>query len=238
MPRVSFIIPAHNEAAYLGESLAALHHAARPLGGDYEVIVANDASTDATGDIARSYGARVVDVNRRQISAVRNAGAAVASGDTFVFVDADTLLPARTLRDALRALRRGSVGGGAMVRFDDDIGWWTRLSARMFTETWLGILRWAAGCFVFVRRPAFEAVGGFDEHYFIGEEMVISRALKRLGHFAIVRSPVITSARKLRRFSLWETNKTAIRLIAQGPAAWRRRDGLGLWYEDMGPHGT
>ena len=72
---ISFIVPAHNEEAYLGATLRAIHEAARPSGKSYEIIVVNDASTDDTAPIARQAGAKVLDVNLRKISVVRNAGA-------------------------------------------------------------------------------------------------------------------------------------------------------------------
>ena len=47
----------------------------------------------------------------------------------------------------------------------------------------------------------FEAVGGFDEQYFAGEEVYLTLALKKLGRFKILREPIVTSARKLRMHS-------------------------------------
>jgi glycosyltransferase involved in cell wall biosynthesis len=107
---ITFIIPAHNEEALLGRTLAALHESAQALselGGAYEIIVANDTSTDRTGTIALEHGARVVAVNRRQIAATRNAGARAAKGTLFMFVDADTVVTKRLVPAAVRALQRG-----------------------------------------------------------------------------------------------------------------------------------
>jgi glycosyltransferase involved in cell wall biosynthesis len=70
---ISFIIPAHNEEALIGGTLSALHDSARALGEPYEIIVANDASTDRTEAVALEHGAGVVAVNRRHIAATRNA---------------------------------------------------------------------------------------------------------------------------------------------------------------------
>ena len=57
---LSFIVPAHNEQLLIGHTLGALHAAGQALREPYEVIVADDASTDETGAIARAYGAQVV----------------------------------------------------------------------------------------------------------------------------------------------------------------------------------
>src|SRR5438105_3985712 len=75
---ISFVVPAHNEEATLPRTLAAIVKAAREVGQAFEVIVVDDLSTDATTSIAAGFGARVVPVNLRQISAVRNAGARAA----------------------------------------------------------------------------------------------------------------------------------------------------------------
>ena len=52
----------------------AIHCSARAVNEQYEIIVADDASTDRTAEIARSLGARVERVNYRQIAGTRNAG--------------------------------------------------------------------------------------------------------------------------------------------------------------------
>ena len=78
---ISFIIPAHNEAFEVGRTLQSVFAAARSEEEPFEVIVVNDASTDATAALARAAGARVIDVDLRKISAVRNAGAALRLAD-------------------------------------------------------------------------------------------------------------------------------------------------------------
>src|SRR5436190_24203963 len=75
---ISFIIPAHNEEFELSSTLAAIHAAASSAAQPYEIIVVDDASTDATSEIAARAGAKVIQINRRQIAAARNAGARTA----------------------------------------------------------------------------------------------------------------------------------------------------------------
>ena len=112
---ISFIVPAHNEQAYLPRTLRAIHEAARAAGLPYEIVVANDASTDATAEVAQANGARVVSVNHRQIAATRNSGARAALGERLFFVDADTTINARAVAEGLRAMDKGAVGGGGPV---------------------------------------------------------------------------------------------------------------------------
>jgi glycosyltransferase involved in cell wall biosynthesis len=115
---ISFIVPAHNEQTCLGRTLQAIHDSARVTGHTYEIIVVNDASTDATAEIAQQNNARGVNVNHRQIAATRNSGARAATGERLFFVDADTTINPRAVASALRAMDKGAVGGGAPVRFD------------------------------------------------------------------------------------------------------------------------
>jgi glycosyltransferase involved in cell wall biosynthesis len=227
---ISFVVPAHNEEAMLGRALRSIFAAAAATARPFEVIVVDDASTDRTSKIAAAAGARVVRVDLRQISAVRNAGARQARGDVLVFLDADTELPPRTLVAALAALDRGAVGGGARVIFDGPVNILMEFLTFLFVMVWFSF-GWAAGCFIFARRSAFEAVGGFDQQYFIAEEMYLSRALARVGRFVILRQQVITSGRKTRMYSMREMLSKSIRLLLRGPSAFRQREGLDLWYE-------
>ena len=92
-------------------------------------------------------------------------------------------------------------------------------------------MRWAAGCFVFAQRESFERVGGFDENHYFGEEMYISKALKRDGRFVIVREPVITSARKFRTYSIVEMLTALGGILLAGPKVTRGRDHAQWWYD-------
>ena len=228
---VSFVIPAHNEEAELGNCIAAIRKSANRLCLKHEIIVSNDDSTDRTPEIARQLADKTVDVQLRNIGAVRNAGAAIAENDLLVFVDADTILPAVTLNKIIQSVNDGALGGGANVRFDQRLDPLRFLLAYTFTTIWLGLFRWAAGCLVYVRRETFEQIGGFDKDYFAAEELFLSREIKRRGKFKIVRKPVLTSARKLRMYGFWEMIFIACNGLFRGPNYWKKKDGLGLLYD-------
>ena len=193
------------------------------------MIVADDGSTDATASIAREHGARVVTVAARQIAAARNAGARASTGGSLIFIDADTLVSAAVLRAAVDAMAAGVAGGGAIVHIDGRIPLYLRPATMIFP--WLlSALRLAAGCFIFCTRPAFDAVGGFDETLYATEEIALSRALKRHGRFVILRVPVLTSGRKLRSHSAAEILGLFGVALRSGRGALRTRRHLGLWY--------
>ena len=229
---ISFVVPAYNEEKYLAPTLDAIHGAARASGEDYEIVVADDASTDATAQVAERHGARVVRVENRQIAATRNAGARAATGDRIFFVDADTTVSAALLAEALAAFRQGAVGGGAPVRIDPAPRW-ARWFMKIFVPLYFGLARWAAGCFVFCTRAAFEAAGGFDERYYASEEVHFSKALKRVGRFAMLKTFVTSSSRKIEGRSAGEMLRITAGSLAGGEAGLRRRGAhTAFWYPD------
>ena len=227
---LSFIIPAYNEEALIEATVKQLHVAATALGRDYEIIVANDASTDQTAKIAEAAGARVVDCDNRQIAATRNAGAASANGDVFIFVDADTLVPAETLRAAMRALENGAIGGGATIKFRGRLSVTAHFTAAIVQQL-MHLSGMVGGCFMFMSRSAFETVGGFDEAFYASEEVWLAMALRRRGRFVVLIQHVRTSGRKMRQNGVFQLLKGGAIIMLRGPAGVQKRDGLELWYD-------
>ena len=215
----------------MAETLEALHTAGRASNQAYEIVVADDASTDSTVEIALQNNAVIVSVAHRQIAATRNAGAKAASGDWFIFVDADTLVNESVVLAAIQAMRNGAVGGGSGMRFDEPSPLYARLLlslvVRLFRATDL-----AAGCFLFCTRNAFDKVAGFDEDYFGAEELVMSRALKQQGKFLILKQAVTTSARKLRTYSMKEVVSLTFGIFRHGMKAVKQREGMEFWYAE------
>ena len=226
---ISFIVPAYNEEALIGRTLEAIDQAGRCAGEPYEIVVADDASSDRTAEIAESHGARVVNVNLRQIAGTRNAGAREATGDKLIFVDADTVVSNKVVHAAIDEMRRGAAGGGCAVDFDGKLPRYAELMfpvmVRIFRAT-----GFACGCFVFCTRRAFDATGGFDETLFASEEIAMSRALKRQGRFVVLRESVTSSGRKLRMYSGREVLRLFGCILLAGPKGLKRRDGLDVWY--------
>ncbi len=225
---LSFVVPAYNEELELPATIDAIHNAAKDQ--QYEIMVVDDASTDATSKIAQDAGARLVSINRRQIAAARNAGAHAAAGEILFFVDADTRINKKHVTGAIAALEEGCSGGGARMVVGDSIPLWARVCTKAFCAFYFA-LNLGAGAFLFTTRKNFDAVGGLDERFFIGEEIYFSIALRRLGRFRILREPVVTSGRKLRMYSAREILGNSLSVILRGPRAARSREGLHIWYD-------
>ena len=234
-PEISVIVPAWNEADELPRTLPALQCALGELGLAAEIVVVDNASTDNTATIAREHGARVVSEVERQIARARNTGARAAHGRVLIFVDADTWPSGELLRAACSALDSGTVcGGGAQVAFEN-------LDRRLYrsgTALWNALARrfhLAAGCFVFATREAFEAVGGFSEQVYAGEEVAFSIHMQRWGRrhgqrFVVLPEPaVLTSGRKADWYSLWQ-HLGLLALLTVFPFALRFRKLCGFWY--------
>jgi glycosyltransferase involved in cell wall biosynthesis len=226
---ISFIIPAYNEELELSSTIASIRVAASGVTQPCEIIVVDDGSTDATAELAAQASARVISINRRQIAAARNAGARAAQGDYLFFVDADTRINPKHIYEAIAALKAGHAGGSARVITDGTIPMWGRIFVRAFCTVYFA-LKLGAGAFLFTTRRSFDAIGGFDEQYFIGEEVYFSLALRNLGRFKVLREPIVTSGRKLRMYSARHVLGRSLSIIIRGPRAARSRAKLDFWY--------
>lgn len=234
---ISFVVPAYNEELELPATLASIKRAAEDAAQGFEIVVADDASTDRTPEIAAALGARVVHINRRQIAAARNAGAAAARGDILFFVDADTRINTAHVVEALALLRNGCAGGGARMAPDGHIPPWARVGVGIFSAIYFGA-NLGAGAFLFTTRANFERAGGFDEQYFAGEEFYFTQAMKKLGRFRLLKEPVLTSGRKLRMHSAGRIFQQCVRIGLSGRRAVRSRQRLNLWYDGQREHAT
>lgn len=234
-PDYSIVIPAYNEAELLPAALASVAKAMAGAGGlAGEVVVVDNASTDCTAQLAKDAGARVVFEPHRQIARARNAGAAAAHGRYLIFLDADTCVTPALLKRTLQALESGRFcGGGTGVAFDERLAPGARAMIRLWSLL-SKLCRWAAGSYVFCRRDAFLAVGGFDERFYASEEVHFSRALHRWGRrrglpVIILDEPAVTSCRKVKWFSFGQMARYALRL-ALNPSLLRSRQGCRPWY--------
>ncbi len=183
------VVPVLDEAAIIVGALQAL----APLRSrGAEVVVADGGSSDGTANLARPFADRVIAAPHGR-GAAMNAGVALGTGEMLLFLHADTTLPANADRLIAPALMRRAWG-----RFDLRIAGrhpLLALVARMINcrSRLTGIATGDQA--IFVRREAFEAVGGFPDLPLM-EDIAISRKLKRLCRPVCIATPVVTSGRR------------------------------------------
>ena len=197
--KLSIIIPTLEEAANIGATLAALA-SARAAGA--EIIVVDGGSRDATRALAGPLADRVIEGPRGR-AAQMNAGARAASGDAFLFLHADTLLPAAAYQAVEAALKSGRTWG----RFDVAIAGSDPMLAvvALFMNARSRFTGVATGDqAVFVARAAFEAAGGFPDIPLM-EDVALSKTLRRRSQPACLRERVVTSGRRWERRGTFRT---------------------------------
>ncbi len=208
--RFSVIIPAYNEERYLPRLLESIEVARANYSGgpdQIEVIVANNDSTDATAAVATARGARVVHVARRRISAARNGGARVSTGEILSFIDADSAIHPQSFNAIDRAMKTGryvwGVTGAVLER---------KSLPLLLTHYMFMPMVWTTGLDIglsFCRREDFEAVGGYDESCLYAEDVLFPWALRRLGRSRgqrltrLPRVKALSCTRKFDQFGEW-----------------------------------
>lgn len=234
--KISFLIPAYNEEKSLPTTLQNLIRITNSLTLDQaEIIVCDNNSSDRTRAIAESFQAQVVFEGKNQISRARNRAASVATGDLFIFVDADTEPTLELVSEAIHCIKaRHWVGGGSEVTVEA-----LTFESRILVGLWKTLSRmtqFAAGSFIFIDRRAFEALHGFSEEIFAGEEIDFSIRAKRLAKKwnrpwgVLTAHPVKTSARKMHLYSTKERIRLMGRLILNG-GRMRSKSGCDMWYD-------
>jgi glycosyltransferase involved in cell wall biosynthesis len=238
--KISIVIPAFNEELLIGETLASIQRSGTAFtrrGWQIESIVCDNNSTDHTSEIAKSAGASVVFEPVNQIGRARNTGAAAASGDWLIFVDADSNPTEGLFEDVGKAIESGRVvAGGSTVKFDTS----EYFAANVMTLVWNTLSRVAkllAGSFIFVEAGAFREVGGFSSELFAAEEIELSNRLRtytrKQGKKMVVlhEHPLLTSSRKMRLYKSSEHLRFVIRAALFPRKTLRNRDKCPNWYD-------
>jgi glycosyltransferase involved in cell wall biosynthesis len=199
---ISIVIPAYNEEKYLGETLKSVFDQDYPR-ENYEVIVADNNSTDRTGDIARELGAKVVVCPQKGVAATRQTGFEAATGEILVGTDSDTLVS----RDWLTKINRVfqdeeiiAVTGSATMNSKSFIN---RFMAKQLFPVTMSTLfffgKKSLNGFNFaVRAGSFVKVGGIDKTLVSAEDVDLGIRLAKIGKVVFVPSlTVVTSSRRI-----------------------------------------
>ncbi|MCM0590755.1 MAG: TIGR04283 family arsenosugar biosynthesis glycosyltransferase [Gloeotrichia echinulata DVL01] len=225
--KISIIIPTLNEAGNIKQAIASTQPST-----NIEVIVVDGGSQDDTREIAQSLGAKVISSSPGR-AVQMNTGALAASGDILLFLHADTRLPTEFDIMIRTALQQPGIVAGAFTLQIDTSGWgirWVEWGVNWRSRLWQMPYGDQA---IFITKEIFQQIGYFRELP-IMEDFELIRRLKPIGRIAIIKVPVITSARRWLQTGILKTtliNQIVIiaYLLGVSPArirSWYRREKL------------
>lgn len=207
MTDVSFIIPAKNEQETLPELLASIE--AQTADVEFEVVIVDDGSTDDTKAIAErfvervDFDATVVEVDVADDGAARNAGAEVADGEWYAFIDADTILEDEYLEEMLAFATENDLdAAGSHCRYYGERRWVEHFSTLFVNHLCLSSFRLLLPGFnIFVRADAFEAIDGFREVPL--SDQAFNKDVQEYGEAGVRKKKLVsTSQRRAERMGL------------------------------------
>lgn len=195
---ISIIVPTYNEEEFLARCLDSVLAQQEKC----QLIISDGGSKDGTLEIARRYTGLIISREMPDLTAQLNAGAGLASGEILLFLHADSKLAPGSLA-RFKKLPEQVIGGTFTMKLDGN-----RSSYRLLelggniycrlTHTYFGDRG------IFVRTDAFQKLGGFKPLPIMAD-VEFSHRLKRLGKTALLKGPVVNSARKFDRESPWRS---------------------------------
>ena len=211
--RLSFVIPAYNEEAYLPACLDSILAQIKNVPGGAEVIVVNNASRDKTREVALSYpGVRLIDEPQKGLTFARQAGFKACTGDLIANVDSDSRLTPGWVETVLQAFdgdKKLVAISGPLVyydllprqRFSVQIFYLIAFSVYILNRYILRAGSMVQGGNFVLKRSGLEAIGGFDTSIsFYGEDTDIARRMNRVGKVEFtLKLKMFSSARRLKQ---------------------------------------
>lgn len=205
-PHISVVVPAYNEEKYLAKNLSSIISQTYK---NFELIVVDNASTDKTVEIAKSFGAKVISCTKKGVGAARQAGFMSAKGEIIATTDADNILPDNWLKIINKAFEKDKkmVAYGGLFRFYSGplsariaIKYFTYFVFqidRMFSGKWSLIAQNMA-----VKKSAFLEVGGFKD-FKIGEDADLSQRLADVGKVKLDPHFLVYASGRRAKHGLW-----------------------------------
>ncbi|HET8647144.1 MAG TPA: glycosyltransferase family 2 protein [Vicinamibacteria bacterium] len=183
-PAISVVIPMFNEEAYVRRAVEAARAALEPLGGEWEIVLVDDASTDATGALAQALAGEDARVRvlhnprNRTLGGTLRAGLAAARGQVVLYTDADLPADLQQLPRALHLLDYQEAELLAGYRFDRT---GEGLRRALLARTYNLLLRVCFGlrvrdvnfAFKLIRRSLLDRIALTSEGSFIDAELVL-----------------------------------------------------------------
>lgn len=206
---ISVVIPAYNEEKYLERCLKSLQ--GQQFGGNYEVIVSDDSSTDGTVRIAEALADQVITHPRSTIANGRQAGADAAKYEVIAFTDADTFIPPNWLSGLASSLGDGRAAGvhGNLMPLDG-----TRLESHFcqyvlppYSQLMVKINKPSVpGANFAVTKEAFLKAGGFNTRLTTGEDVELCNRVKCIGPIRFNPEAIVyVSTRRIRKWGYMKT---------------------------------
>ena len=201
---ISIIIPVHNEASRIKETLSYLINNSSSE-NIKEILVVDGESSDRTKDIVLELMDEQPLI--RAISSTKgraiqmNSGARESIGNVLYFLHADSIPPTGFDAHILNEIENGNEAGCFKMKFDHG-HWWLRLAS------WLTHFNWRA-CrggdqSLFIKRTLFYEIGAFNEEFKIFEDQLIVKELYRRNQFVVIQKWLTTSARLYERVGIWK----------------------------------
>ena len=210
--KISVITPAHNEERFIQKCIDAVKAAGEQAAVSYEHIIVLNRCTDRTEEIAIANGCQIVHEDARNLSIIRNAGAATAQGKILVTVDADSYMSTNMFEEIIRRLETGKIIGGGVMTYPERWSLGIICSSMLILPVifWNGV---SAGLF-WCYKCDFDAIGGFDESLISIEDLDFGQRLKKYGkqlskkgrakkYRMIWNASITTSCRKFDQFGDW-----------------------------------
>ena len=204
-PKISVIIPAHNEEKYIEKTLESL---TKQDFADFETIVVANGCTDKTEEKVKKHqniNLRLLSLPKANASVARNAGALNAQGELLVFLDADTSLAG----DALQIIHQRFADKHAVAttlvlpeenKIKYQLALWFK-NANLYSKIYKG----SSGVLI-CRKKDFHTVGGYNPQLSVREHRKLILKLLEKGKYACLPTYAITS---MRRFQQWGITQVA-----------------------------
>ncbi|MFA5249517.1 MAG: glycosyltransferase [Candidatus Paceibacterota bacterium] len=182
---LSIVIPTFNEEKFLPYLLTSIR---KQTFRNFELIVADNDSTDATRLIALRFGAKVVDGGMPGRG--RNKGAKAAQGEWLLFLDADVVLPSDFLEKAMAEIQNSDLSVATCLikpLSDRRIDKFLHGSVNLYMRATKKFFAHAPGFCIFCKRNVHRTSGGFDEKIKLGEDIEYVHRLSKGANFGLLR---------------------------------------------------
>ena len=192
--KLSIVIPAYNEERYLGKCLEAVFNEIEKSNRDIEVVVVDNASTDKTSEIAKSFsGVKLVYEPKKGLSQARHSGYLASAGDIIANVDSDSTIPAGWIEKVFVEFSKNpnlvALSGPylypempRLTNFMIHVYYFIGLIGHIINHHFFKIGAMLQGGNFVLRRTALEKVGGYDTTIgFYGEDTDIARRIQKVG---------------------------------------------------------